>query len=125
MSGRGTRTFPNLISETVRGCAAFLTRWIPSPFRFELTKFDVETLRNEIRELLGEDGVLLCPAHPTRVPYHGESLFKPFNFLYSAIFNVIGTPVTTVPVGLDQDGLPIGIQVHFIYLFSVHTIIEQ
>jgi len=60
---------------------------------------------------LGDDGVLLCPAHPTRVPFHGETLLKPFNFLYTAIFNVIGTPVTTVPLGLDQDGLPIGIQV--------------
>ncbi len=71
---------------------------------------------------LGDDGVLLCPAHPTRVPFHGETLLKPFNFLYTAIFNVIGTPVTTVPLGLDQDGLPIGIQV-FSFLKTDHLLL--
>ena len=109
------RTFPNLLRETVfrfRGFVESAARIVPI-FRFEsdLTKFNSETLRNEFRELLGDDGVLLCPAHPTQVPYIGETIFKPFNFVYSAIFNVIGTPVTTVPLGLDRDGLPVGIQV--------------
>lgn len=101
----------------MKGCVDYFIGWVPffrrsdSATLRDAVKVDVETLRNEIRELLGDDGVLLCPAHPTRVPFHGETLLKPFNFLYTAIFNVIGTPVTTVPLGLDQDGLPIGIQI--------------
>ena len=79
--------------------------------RDDWTNFDLETLKNEFRELLGDDGVLLCPTHPTRVPYHGETILKPMNNLYTTIFNIIGTPVTTVPLGLDFDGLPIGVQV--------------
>ncbi|RXG61594.1 Fatty-acid amide hydrolase 2 [Armadillidium vulgare] len=62
--------------------------------------------------LLGEDGILLFPSHPTFAPFHRESYLKPMNFVYTAIFNALGFPVTQVPLGLDSDtGLPLGIQV--------------
>jgi fatty acid amide hydrolase 2 len=119
-TGRSNRHFLILLRETIfriRGFVESAAKTVPI-FRdhryYDTTKFDVETLRNEFRELLGDDGVLLCPAHPTRVPYHGETFLKPFNFVYSAIFNFIGTPVTTVPLGLDLEGLPVGIQVSVI-----------
>ncbi|GLV34494.1 uncharacterized protein CBL_09742 [Carabus blaptoides fortunei] len=65
----------------------------------------------ELADTLGTDGVLLYPTHPTPAPYHIEPLFKPFNFSYTAIINLMGFPATHVPLGLSRDGLPIGIQV--------------
>ncbi|CAG9788728.1 unnamed protein product [Diatraea saccharalis] len=62
-------------------------------------------------DMLGENGVFLYPTHPTPAPYHNEPLLKAFNFSYTAIINCLGLPVTTVPLGLGREGLPIGIQV--------------
>lgn len=68
-------------------------------------------LRNELKELLGEDGILLFPSHPTPAPYHSQPLFRPFNFVYTAIINVLLFPSTQCPLGLSSEGLPLGIQV--------------
>ncbi|KAG0712705.1 Fatty-acid amide hydrolase 2 [Chionoecetes opilio] len=70
-----------------------------------------KALQMRIQRLLGHNGVLLYPSHPTQAPYHGESLFRPLNFTYSAIFNALGFPVTQVPLGLAPNGLPLGIQI--------------
>ena len=69
-----------------------------------------------IQELLGNDGVLLCPTFPGSgvATYHRESYFKPFNFIYHAIFSAVGVPATVVPIGLsksNEPGLPMSIQV--------------
>lgn len=61
--------------------------------------------------MLGDDGVLLVPPHPTAAIYHNQSLTRPFNFAYVAIFNVLGFPVTQVPLGLGSWGVPLGVQV--------------
>ncbi|XP_074040360.1 fatty-acid amide hydrolase 2 isoform X1 [Leptinotarsa decemlineata] len=68
-------------------------------------------LRRELLDLLGDDGVFLYPTHPTAAPYHNEPLIKPFNFSYTAVINVLGLPATHCPMGLDKNGLPIGVQV--------------
>nr|XP_033341813.1 fatty-acid amide hydrolase 2 [Megalopta genalis]XP_033341823.1 fatty-acid amide hydrolase 2 [Megalopta genalis]XP_033341832.1 fatty-acid amide hydrolase 2 [Megalopta genalis]XP_033341838.1 fatty-acid amide hydrolase 2 [Megalopta genalis]XP_033341847.1 fatty-acid amide hydrolase 2 [Megalopta genalis] len=68
-------------------------------------------LSQEFQDILGEDGIFLYPTHPTAAPMHHEPLIKPFNFSYTAIFNVLGLPATTCPLGLNAQGLPIGIQV--------------
>lgn len=70
-----------------------------------------DALRLEVIDLLGDDGVLLYPTHPTSAPYHNEPLVKPFNFSYTGLVNVLKLPATAVPMGLDRHGLPIGIQV--------------
>ena len=67
------------------------------------------------QELLGNDGVLLCPTFPGSgvATYHRESYFKPINVMYTAIFSAIGAPATVVPIGLSQSnepGLPMSIQ---------------
>ncbi|TRY76267.1 hypothetical protein TCAL_10151 [Tigriopus californicus] len=64
-----------------------------------------------VQDILGTNGVLLCPAHPTTAPYHFQSYSKPFNFIYSGIFNALGFPATTVPLGLNSENLPLSIQV--------------
>ncbi|XP_050821485.1 fatty-acid amide hydrolase 2 isoform X3 [Gopherus flavomarginatus] len=68
-------------------------------------------LRTEMMNLLGTDGMLLYPSHPIVAPKHYFPLGMPFNFVYTAIFNVLGLPVTQCPLGLSSEGLPLGIQV--------------
>lgn len=70
-----------------------------------------DKLKVELQDLLGDNGVLLYPTHPTPAPYHNEPIFKPFNFTYTGVINVLGLPATHCPLGLNQDGLPIGVQV--------------
>lgn len=68
-------------------------------------------LYQEFRDFLGEDGIFLYPTHPTAAPLHHEPLIKPFNFAYTGIINVLGLPATACPLGLNKQGLPIGIQI--------------
>lgn len=68
-------------------------------------------LLKEVEELLGTNGVLIYPTHPTPAPYHNEPITKAMNFSYAGIFNVLGLPATAIPMGLGREGLPIGIQV--------------
>ena len=84
-----------------------------------------------MNSLLGEDGVLLYPSHPTPAPYHGQALVRTFNFAYTGIFNILGLPVTQVPLevrhivkisisrqvplGISSMGVPLGIQVFLIF----------
>ena len=81
--------------------------------------------------MLGEDGVLLYPSHSTPAPYHGQALVRTFNFAYTGIFNILGLPVTQVPLevrhivkisisrqvplGISSMGVPLGIQVFLIF----------
>lgn len=69
-------------------------------------------LRKYMSSLLGDNGILLYPTHPTVAPYHNEPIFRPINFSYTGIVNILGFPSTAVPLGvLGSEGLPIGIQV--------------
>ncbi|KAK6626656.1 hypothetical protein RUM44_009132 [Polyplax serrata] len=68
-------------------------------------------LKKTVNDLLGKDGILLCPSSPAPASYHYSSFLRPYNFAYWAIFNVLKLPATQVPVGLTSDGLPMGIQV--------------
>ena len=70
-----------------------------------------DELRQDITELLGDDGVLLYPTHPVPAPYHNQPLTFVNNFAYTGIFNVLGFPVTAVPLGLVREGVPVGLQV--------------
>lgn len=70
-----------------------------------------DKLKRELEDLLGDDGVLFYPTHPMPAPYHNEPLFKAFNFSYTGVINILGFPATHCPMGLNADGLPIGVQV--------------
>ncbi len=35
----------------------------------------------------------------------------PINFIFWGLFNMMEVPSTTVPLGLDQQGLPMGVQI--------------
>lgn len=69
------------------------------------------SLCDNFQELLGDNGIFLYPSHPRPAPYYCQPIFQTMNFLYTAIFNLIGLPVTQCPLGLGTQGLPLGIQV--------------
>lgn len=79
----------------------------PSPFIIQ----QKEKLQKEVEELLGTDGVFLYPSHPRVAPKHHHPLFRPFDFAYTGIINILGLPVTQCPLGLGEEGLPLGVQV--------------
>jgi fatty acid amide hydrolase 2 len=69
-----------------------------------------ELLRSELAALLGPSGVMLYPSYTAPAPRHASTLFPPGRFAYTAILNVLGLPVTQVPLGLNRAGLPLGVQ---------------
>ncbi|KAK5858669.1 hypothetical protein PBY51_002790 [Eleginops maclovinus] len=79
----------------------------PSPFILE----QKEKLQKQVDELLGTDGVFLYPSHPRVAPKHHHPLFRPFDFAYTGIINILGLPATQCPLGLNEEGLPMGLQV--------------
>ncbi|XP_039996972.1 fatty-acid amide hydrolase 2-B [Xiphias gladius] len=70
-----------------------------------------EKLQKDVDELLGTDGIFLYPSHPRVAPKHHHPLFRPFDFTYTGIINILGLPVTQCPLGLGEEGLPLGLQV--------------
>ncbi|MBF0118316.1 MAG: amidase [Desulfobacterales bacterium] len=69
-------------------------------------------LREELIELIGANGVLIYPSYSSPAPRHyAPMLFKPFDWVYTGIFNVMEFPSTQVPLGLNKENLPLGIQV--------------
>jgi len=68
-------------------------------------------LRKELTDLIGERGVLLFPTYVSPAPVHNKPLLPPFYWVYTAIFNVMEFPSTQVPLGLNSEGIPLGVQV--------------
>ncbi|KAG7496066.1 fatty-acid amide hydrolase 2 [Solea senegalensis] len=79
----------------------------PSPFIIQLR----ESLQKKVDKLLGTDGILFYPSHPRVAPEHHTPLLRPYDFPYTGIFNILGLPVTQCPLGLGEEGLPLGVQV--------------
>lgn len=68
-----------------------------------------KALRQQLTDLLGDDGVLLDVPYPRQAPLHYRAMLRPFQFVRSAIYNALRLPATACPMGL-LDGLPIGVQ---------------
>lgn len=71
----------------------------------------IDSLRNDLLSILDDNSVLLYPSSPLPARHHYSSYFRPMNFSFFAIWNVLKFPVTQVPMGLGVEGVPIGIQV--------------
>jgi len=69
-----------------------------------------ERLAAHVQETMGE-GVLLHPPFGRVAPRHGRTVGRPWSIHHAAIFNFLGLPVAQVPLGLNADGLPLGVQV--------------
>ncbi|XP_028137975.1 fatty-acid amide hydrolase 2-A isoform X3 [Diabrotica virgifera virgifera] len=88
----------------------FINRLLPSPNETWAIK-ETEKLREQLLAKLGDNGVLLYPSAPFPASYHHAAYLRPWNFHYFVIWNVLKFPVTQVPMGLNKEGLPVGIQV--------------
>ena len=69
-----------------------------------------DALAREVEAVIG-DGVLLHPPHARVAPRHGHTVGRGWLVTPTAVFNLLGLPVTQVPLGLNPDGLPLGVQV--------------
>ncbi|KAM6959622.1 fatty-acid amide hydrolase 2-A-like [Tautogolabrus adspersus] len=78
-----------------------------SPFIIE----QKEKLQKAMEELLGSDGVFLYPTHTRVAPITHHPLFRPFDLAYTGVINILGLPATQCPLGLNEEGLPLGVQV--------------
>ena len=67
-------------------------------------------LAREVDDLL-EDGAMLHPPYPMVAPKHGRTVGRPWRLSTMAVFNLLGLPVTQVPLGLNAAGVPLGVQV--------------
>lgn len=72
---------------------------------------ECRSLQRRIYETLAStNGILIAPIHASVAPLHDVSLLRPWNVAYTQLFNVLETPCTAVPIGLDRDGLPVAVQ---------------
>lgn len=103
-AGKGRYTLPNLVvslAEILETSTKDLTK--------ELAALD--KMKQDLDELLGEDGILIFPMHSRVAPKHRAPLLTPLDFIYTGIFTTLGNPATSVPMGLNDNGLPLGVQV--------------
>ncbi|HTN24584.1 MAG TPA: amidase [Solirubrobacteraceae bacterium] len=68
-----------------------------------------QAFQDEVTDAIG-DGVLLHPTHPRVAPRHGQTIGKPWLLTTTAVFNLAGLPVAQIPLGLNERGLPLGVQ---------------
>lgn len=68
-------------------------------------------LRERLNLLLADGGVLVLPVWPTTAPRPGRTRRHTTAIGYTGIFNVLGLPALSVPLGTGRGGLPLAVQV--------------
>lgn len=96
------------------GLANKVVRSLPK-HRREKAHRVINNMRETLRDILGDNGVLLFPSFPDTAHHHHDILRRVFDTSYLAIFNALGFPVTNCPLGLGSDGMPLGIQVFIFF----------
>jgi len=61
--------------------------------------------------MLGDDGVFLFPTYPKLAPLPFLTFLGGHSVMFTGLFNAMQFPSTQVPLGLSNEGLPLGIQV--------------
>lgn len=83
----------------------------PSNDEVERALEAIGELRNELSQYLDPSNLIVMPTFPTRAPYHGRSILRPFDLMYAAIFNILDFPVTAAPISYNNSEAPVGVQV--------------
>ncbi|XP_022908984.1 fatty-acid amide hydrolase 2-like [Onthophagus taurus] len=103
---RSTLNYNSLAYDFLTNTHSFLTVKDNDYYRDML-----DHLKTNLMNTLGQYGVILFPTMPGPTFQHGYSPLKCAGVVYSMIFNILGFPATHVPLGLNKQGLPIGVQV--------------
>lgn len=94
-----------------------LTEFVPRTFPAYARRLVEKglVLRRRLADEMGEGGVWLYPPYTTTAPKHRrpvrEAVVLSLPFAYQGIVNVLLLPATEVPLGLDREHLPLGVQV--------------
>jgi fatty acid amide hydrolase 2 len=105
LRGRGPHTPALLITMA----AERANRYMPQG-RIRKAIAAARSLEREVDELLG-DGLLLHHPFARVAPRHNRTVGRSWVITAAASFNLLGLPVTQVPLGLNRRGLPLGVQV--------------
>ena len=103
--GRSNFVLPTLVTMLSES----ILRRLPIGFDALLSRLD--RLRAELDAQLGTTGVIIHPPYSRPAPRHKLALLTPFDAACTALFNVLGYAVTVVPVGFDEEGMPVAVQV--------------
>ncbi|KAH8417755.1 hypothetical protein KR222_005323 [Zaprionus bogoriensis] len=104
--GQSDYTRDALIFELMRRANAFMPAHKLQQYRAE-----GQRLAQELSHLLGDTGVLLFPTSHTPAFRPAWTPAHLWGVDHTLLFNVLGLPVTHVPMGLNAQGLPIGFSV--------------
>ncbi len=102
--GRSQHTFPALALAAIE----VIPKMMPGDTKRAIVL--AHAFRKELEDRIG-DGVMLYPTYTMPAPRHGAALWRPIDWAYTALINVMELPSTAVPLGLDDAGLPLGCQV--------------
>jgi fatty acid amide hydrolase 2 len=105
LRGRGPHTPALLITLA----AERLNKYIPAG-QTRRAIAAAHSLQEEVAAILG-DGLLLHHPFARVAPRHNATVGRPWVITPAAAFNLLGLPVTEVPLGLGKRGLPLGVQV--------------
>jgi fatty acid amide hydrolase 2 len=103
------RKSPHTVATRVALLAERLTARVPQG-RSKKVLAQRDAFIAELHDTIG-DGVLLHPPAPKVAPKHGRTVGRVWWIHPMAVFNLAAVPVTQVPLGLGDDGLPLGVQV--------------
>jgi fatty acid amide hydrolase 2 len=106
LTGKAEYTVPNLVNVAMEKAFKLI-----KPVVLKKNNDKVMQRRREMNSLLGDQSILLMPTHPRAAFFHHSGKLRPYDFIYTAIFNALDLPATQVPMGFTADSLPIGIQV--------------
>lgn len=70
----------------------------------------IQAIGRDLTAKMG-DGVMLLPPMPRTAPPHGWTISRPWVMETMVHANLHGFPATQAPLGIDGDGLPLGVQV--------------
>uniref|UniRef100_A0A146LKA9 Fatty-acid amide hydrolase 2 n=4 Tax=Lygus hesperus TaxID=30085 RepID=A0A146LKA9_LYGHE len=87
-----------------------LVRLLPKSVEKNCRNYKANMIKH-FEEILGDNGVLILPVSTATTHLHYRMYYKMSTSIYLAMFNLLEMPSTTVPIGFDKDGLPIGVQV--------------
>lgn len=107
-AGASLHTFPSIVLGVIETLQHML---ISSKTQDAFVDMALD-LTSSIGDVLGDNGVIICPTLPFAAPTHASPKLLSLSFTYTALFNALQLPATAVPIWMDeQQKLPLGVQV--------------